>query len=791
VAPPLEPTNDLDSLDPSATSASLLQTAWRRKSLVLLGLVGGLVLGTLFYAQATPTYQSTAQVLIIKKVGNPSGGTADPRLSYYEDYLATHSVLIRSQLMVRRAVASDKHNLRALKTFQGLGDPTGAIMGSLAVVRDNSQGTATNILNLTCRGPVPKDCEAVLSAVIESYKEFLEEKYKDISQGTLQQYVRTYDEIIKSRKDKEKALEDFRKTAPLLSWKPEDGKAPQEEWLTQIRTRLATLIVRKAELDGHVEAIETALKEKRDPQAMLALLSTVKSDGAGGKNSLDEQMMGLLLQEQTLLADFGPEHPQVVSLRKRIALTRDLFTRGAGGLERGSLFQGREAKTPSDPIQDHLRVVRQELAEIDGSMKVLGQLVDKDEGKFREVAKYRERERDLKKAVEDELQKESANEQQVRDFKLRQDLGGYEASVIAEPQEGGKVAPVMYQVLGAAMVLGLLGGFGLAYLAESTDHSFRTPAEIRRRLALPVLGHVPLLRPEQVTQAGAGGPALDPNLCTFHKPKAAPSEAYRGLRTALYFSTEGETHKVIQMTSPNARDGKSTLTSNLAVSIAQSGKRVVVVDADLRKPRQHKIFGVVTDRGVAAVIAGEIGVLDAVQATAIPGVSLLPCGKRPDNPAELLTSPLFPEMIERLREEYDFVLIDTPPLLVVSDASAVAPRADGVLMVVRLSKNGRPAAERAKELLSSVGAKILGVVVNGVGRGPGSNNYDYNQYYRYYDYQYSYEYEDDNQGGYYADDETEAEPSESDAEAGTEVAKTQKRKKSSGGGGWAGWFGGR
>src|SRR5207253_991450 len=146
---------------------------------------------------------------------------------------------------------------------------------------------------------------------------------------------------------------------------------------------------------------------------------------------------------------------------------------------------------------------------------------------------------------------------------------------------------------------------------------------------------------EAARKAAAGEPVPDPLLCAHYRPKSIDAESYRALRTALYFSTQGGGHKVVQVTSPNKGDGKSLLAANLAVSIAQSGKRVVLIDADCRRPRQHKLFALSAQAGLAAVIADGVDPRDVIRATAVPGLCLLPCGPIPPNPAELLTSPRF------------------------------------------------------------------------------------------------------------------------------------------------------
>jgi capsular exopolysaccharide synthesis family protein len=182
-------------------------------------------------------------------------------------------------------------------------------------------------------------------------------------------------------------------------------------------------------------------------------------------------------------------------------------------------------------------------------------------------------------------------------------------------------------------------------------------------------------------------------------------------------------------------DGKSTLAANLAISVAQTGKRVLLIDADLRRPQLHLLFSVSNNVGVASVLEGTTEVSDATIASAVPGLSIMPSGPLPSNPSELLSSPRMKEMLESLAEKYDLVLLDTPPLLAVTDPSAVAARVDGVILTLRLGKQSRPRAQRAREILATLGAHVLGVVVNAVesresryGYGYGYGGYGYGEY---------------------------------------------------------------
>lgn len=192
---------------------------------------------------------------------------------------------------------------------------------------------------------------------------------------------------------------------------------------------------------------------------------------------------------------------------------------------------------------------------------------------------------------------------------------------------------------------------------------------------------------------------------------------FRALRSELCFGTDsGERRKVLQITSPSPGDGKSVIAANLAVSLAQSCRNVLLVDCDLRRPAQHDLFQLNGQEGLSTLLEGESELPDAVQSTAVEGLWVLPCGPRPSNPAELLTSPRFSEFLELARSKYDYVLLDSAPLLSVSDPASIAPRADGVLLVLRLTKDARTLAVDAQQKLDAVNARTLGVVVNCVDR---------------------------------------------------------------------------
>ncbi|SDS29690.1 capsular exopolysaccharide family [Paenibacillaceae bacterium GAS479] len=215
-------------------------------------------------------------------------------------------------------------------------------------------------------------------------------------------------------------------------------------------------------------------------------------------------------------------------------------------------------------------------------------------------------------------------------------------------------------------------------------------------------------------------------LVTFYEPKSPISEAYRSLRTNIQFSSFDEPIKIMMVASANPGEGKSTTASNLAVTYAQEGKKVLLIDADLRKPSVFKVFNVSNRVGLSTVVSGQCHVQDAVQDTMVENLFVLTSGPVPPNPSELLASQSMKTILEEFKADYDVVIFDTPPVLAVTDSLIVSAMCQGVLLVVQAGKVKSELVRKAKANLEHVHARILGVVLNNTKSRKGDK---YNYYY--------------------------------------------------------------
>jgi succinoglycan biosynthesis transport protein ExoP len=290
-------------------------------------------------------------------------------------------------------------------------------------------------------------------------------------------------------------------------------------------------------------------------------------------------------------------------------------------------------------------------------------------------------------------------------------------------------------VLGA--FLGVLFAVGATLVANYFDSSVKSSEDVETLLQLPTLAIIPSFErrqqaPRPDMPAPMGARAAD--LVVFREPKSMVAEAFRSMRTAVLFSTPNAPPRVLVVTSAAASEGKTSISLNLASTLAASGSRTLLIDADLRRPSCHRAFGIANDTGLSRYLAGQVEFDDVVRVLDVPNLLFVPAGPTPPNPAELVGSERMRDTLEKLRDDYDFVIVDSPPTLPVTDAVLLGREADGVVLVVKGNDTPRELVKRARDQLQQAGVHILGALVNNVQGGWGSL-YGYGRYYGgYYGY---------------------------------------------------------
>ena len=266
---------------------------------------------------------------------------------------------------------------------------------------------------------------------------------------------------------------------------------------------------------------------------------------------------------------------------------------------------------------------------------------------------------------------------------------------------------------------------GAVFAGDTLDDTIKNPEELRRRFNLPILGMI------------AWHETPDNKPIAQVEPRSPTAEAFRALRTNITFAAVDRPLRRIMVTSPTPQDGKTTISSSLAVVLAQADKQVVLIDADLRRPKVHRKFGLHNRIGLTDLFVRPLDALSGiVKFVDIHGLAVITSGGLPPNPAELLTSQKMIDILDRLNQDFDIILIDTPPVLTVTDAAALAPAMDGVILVAKPGSTKLSTFQQSLVQLRSVGARVLGVVLNEVNPTSRKYGYYYNRYYSKYSYHY-------------------------------------------------------
>lgn len=448
------------------------------------------------------------------------------------------------------------------------------------------------------------------------------------------------------------------------------------------------------------------------------------------RTSLIEKIETSLMNDEQelakLSAQLGPSMPQVKQLQSRVALTREQLRRErrlAIENARGEYETALETEKLLTRDFDRQKKLADELGEASIHYNIL------------------KREVETNKELYDGLlqrMKEAGVAAGLKSSNIR----------IVDPAEipDRPHSPNVPRTLLLGLLLGCMGGVGLAFFLDYLDNTIKTPEDIEERVGLPALGLVPSL---ESARGGGGyrrlyggrrkarGVALageGVETASLTASSSLIAEAYRGVRTAILLSTPENPPKIIMVTSSKAGEGKTTTTCNMALSLAQTGKRVLVVDCDMRRPRIHKIFNTSGGSGLSEYLTGQVDLVDVVEESQVPNLYVVHAGTTPPNPGELLGSRRMQEALEGAADIFDFILVDTPPLMSVTDPLIVAPMADGVILVTKGGENPPEILKRAKKSLELVHARILGVLCNSVDLSSTSYSYYYHQYYDYHSY---------------------------------------------------------
>lgn len=441
------------------------------------------------------------------------------------------------------------------------------------------------------------------------------------------------------------------------------------------------MLVRKARLDELNELEGDALMEASAYIVADATLAGLR------RTLIDSQVQLNLMLENGI---YGAQHPDVLRMQGAVNELKIQIAKALNGLKAG--------------LNADYEVARQKYLALDEELKIMKDANIVDQGSrylpFTRAARNLQVQQDILTALRARITQTG--------IEIEVPRTGVEIVEAAEPPSRPSSPNIPINIL-LSTILGVLAGVGLAFFVEYLDVSLKTVDEVEKYLGVSILAVIPQQAHPLIQVDGAGG----------------HTEAYRSLRTNLFFSTKSDPKRLLTVTSGGVGEGKSTTLFNLAQICAEQGDKVLVVDADLRRPTQHKMLGLSNRTGVVNVLSGEMTVEEAIVATNRPNLFLLPSGRLRRGSLGIINNTRLRALIDEVKGQYDFVLFDSPPIWGVTDASIIASEVDGVLLVVQYRKYPKIISLRAKRMIENAGGTVVGAVLNNI-------NVMRDDYYYYY-----------------------------------------------------------
>ena len=564
----------------------------------------------------------------------------------------------------------------------------------------------TEIIKISYSSLSPKLAADIVNKVIAAYIQRSYETRFASTQRVSQWLSSQLDDLKQQVETSQEQMMDLQRRLGILGFDPNHN---------QISTSLEDLskAAGEAKIARIIAESRYRVLSGMDPDSMESSIDTAPGAAPAELNQLRTQLATAKASYAQMQANLGPNHPQAKALRAQIGELSSEVNKEQNRL----LLQAKESFVVAQANENQTKAALE--AQKADAYKLRDDLIEYT---------LRQREFESNRTLYEGLL------QKLRTAGVEAGLESMEIDIVdqALPPAQPTLRSRSKMVL-VGLIFGLLGGIIIAFLMDSLDTGLRTISEIEAVTELPSLAVIPKAKRTPVEQVATLTTA-EKNLVVLAQSKSQFAESFRALRTSLLLSTAGRPPKYILLTSATPSEGKTTLSTNLACILAQGDARVLLIDADLRRPSVHHRFGISGKTGLTTVLTGATPLEQATQnIPAVPNLDVLPSGPMPPFPTEMLSSEAMDQVLQRCGEIYTHVLIDTPPILSVTDGVILARHADAVVLVVRHGKTNKNVVRRARDLLVRSGAPLTGIVLNAVDL----NSPDYYGYYGYSGYSYA------------------------------------------------------
>ena len=696
-----------------------LEIVFKRKWVILAACVLGIALTVLYTSRQTKIYRATARLVVDPQAPAVFGHTVQEVVQlgtndYWssQEYYNTQLEIIRGYDLARetvrtpypsteiipykdpRLISSDV--AEGMTEEERIESATGILYSSLAtgLVQD------TRIVEVSVHNSTPELARDLANAHAQTYKRHNLSIRRGTSADATKFLAPKRDEALIKLRTAEKALLDYKMENDLLTTPVERQVSQASSDVERFAAAHANAKIKRIRL----ESVRGRAKEAMIGDVLSSPIFGFSDTGSMSARALKDSYDSEKRKFNEVAATYGKKHPRYLQQKERVdKIYADLV---------------REAELAMKEIDElykaALETERKNNAEKERARKIAVELQKPN-------AQVVRLERELKRAQKnyDDVQGRVDDIEETRENPVG-NVRDHEAARTPFIH----VFPRMKTSIVVAFALSLLFGFGIAFLLEYLDRTIKSVEDVEVAAKVPLLGMIPGL--EEISANSEN--LQDRDLYVYRNPTSRAAECARSIRTNILFSGADKRLNTITVSSPNPREGKTTSVMYLGTTMAQSGQRVLLIDTDLRRPRLHKSVGIPRGRGVTNLILGDATFEDTIKTTEIPNLSVLPCGPTPPNPAELLLTDRFKEILSELGERYDWVILDSPPLNAVTDAVVLSRLSDGVILVVQAGKTIRDDLVRVRRQLADVDANVLGVILNDLDLSDRKHGYYYYAY---------------------------------------------------------------
>lgn len=600
----------------------------------------------------------------------------------------------------------------------------------------------TDVIEIKFQAGSPFESAKICNVIMETYRnlnrEFNRSEFKELRQFLEKQLEKKGEELRRS----EEALKEYREKEKLVSL-----DESTQELISRLAETQAQMEQALVELDSYLEQKKSLENQLEDRKKSLSADITISATPL--LSELQSEYARLVSEKvtyETLLSqdrvDPSEYRLQMQTIENRLNALKKRMQEEASKIAASSMIQ--DPLMVAQDLTIKILEAETQIKSLRAKISALQDVVNDYEVQLARLPKQALELARLTRQMEVDqntyiLMTQKLEETRISEAGQKENIRILDYAIA--PQYPIKPRKKLNLMLGALIGLGL--GIGLTFLLEYFDDSVKNPEELEK-MGFPILTTIPEISAAELVKrvkSKNGDPdelyeveQIATRMITHFDPKSPISEAYRTLRTNIQFKNKGNKQLVALVTSSAPKEGKSTTVANLAITMAQLGGKTVLIDTDLRRPVIHSLFNLKKELGVTNYLMGKASVKDIVKPTFIENLDIITSGPLPPNPSELLGSDQMKALISELREIYDVVLFDSPPVIAVTDAAILSTMVDGVILVIKAHQTHRDAIKRAKTLLDNVDAHIFGCLLNSVDIERTYGTYYYYYYYHYYQY---------------------------------------------------------